>query len=339
MRSGFKILFIIFALGTLINLWSGEQQFAEPGDLILQNGQKILDCKIGYRTHGTLNADKSNAILFPTWFSGTSEQLAGQIGPDKLVDSTKFFVITVDALGNGISSSPSNSKKQAGVNFPEITIQDMVESQYILLTRHFGITHLHAVIGISMGRMQTFQWITAYPEFMTKAVPIVGTPTQTPYDLLLWNTQLQIIQFAQKSQANLNDAMRLVGGVHGLALSTPAEVNSRTTHSGFFDFYENEVKSYSTHDANNWACQLKAMMSHHIFKPFQDDPVKTAQNVKAKLLIVIAQKDMMVNPEPARAFARAINCNVIELFSDSGHLAPGVEGFLCMPAVRQFLEK
>ncbi len=339
MQSIRRLCFIIFLSGSYVCLLAGVQQFAKIGDFTLENGQKILDCQIGYRTHGTLNADKSNAVLYPTWFSGTSEQLAGQIGSDKFVDSTQYFVITVDALGNGVSSSPSNSKKQPGLSFPEFTIRDMVESQYLLLTKHLSIPHLHAVMGTSMGGMQTFQWIVAYPDFMTKAVPIVGTPTQTPYDLLLWNTQLQIIQFAQKNHANIDEAMRLVGSVHELALSTPADVNSRTTNSKFFEFYENEVKDYPNHDANDWAYQLRAMMSHHIFKSFDGDIEKTAQAVKAQVLMVIANHDMMVNPEPARAFAKTLGCNVIELFGNSGHLAPGVEGFLCMPAVRQFLKK
>jgi homoserine O-acetyltransferase len=115
-------------------------------------------------------------------------------------------------------------------------------------------------------------------------------------------------------------------------------VNRRTTNHEFGDFYKNEVKNYPNHDANDWAWQLKAMMSHNIFKPYAGNLETTVAAVKAQVLIVIAKQDGMVNPEPARAFARVLGCNVIELFGDSGHLAPGAEGFLCMPAVRQFLE-
>src|SRR5208282_6571642 len=87
-------------------------QFAELGDFKLGNGEVIRDCRIGYRTLGTLNADKSNIILFPTWALGTTEQLLSNVGSNKLADSTKYYVILVDALGNGVSSSPSNSKLQ-----------------------------------------------------------------------------------------------------------------------------------------------------------------------------------------------------------------------------------
>src|SRR5262245_12313351 len=85
-----------------------EQQFARLGDFKLESGEVIRDCRVGYRTFGHLSADKSNVIVFPTWASGTTEQLKSNIGAGKLIDSEKYFVVAVDALGNGVSSSPSN---------------------------------------------------------------------------------------------------------------------------------------------------------------------------------------------------------------------------------------
>src|SRR6476620_4929605 len=112
-----------------------EQQFANIGDLKLQNGGVIRNCRIGYRTFGKLNAGKSNVVVFPTWAGGTTEQLQSSIGPGKLVDSTKYFVIAIDALSNGVSSSPSNSRLQPRMRFPQFTLRDTVESQHTLLTR------------------------------------------------------------------------------------------------------------------------------------------------------------------------------------------------------------
>src|SRR5262249_41172593 len=83
-----------------------DQQYAMLGDFKLESGEVIRDCRIGYRTYGKLNADRSNAILFPTWASGTTEQLQSNFGPGRLIDTTKYYAVAVDALGNGVSSSP-----------------------------------------------------------------------------------------------------------------------------------------------------------------------------------------------------------------------------------------
>ncbi|HEX9500320.1 MAG TPA: alpha/beta fold hydrolase, partial [Thermoanaerobaculia bacterium] len=114
--------------------------------------------KIGYRTWGRLDDAKSNAILVLTWFAGTSEGLAGWIGPGNLYDPSKYYIIVVDALGDGVSSSP-----------PNFTMRDMVRAQHELLTRELKLDHVYAVSGLSMGGMQTFQWVVSYPMFMTKA--------------------------------------------------------------------------------------------------------------------------------------------------------------------------
>ena len=98
---------------------SQEQQFANLGDFKLESGEVLRDCRIGYRTFGQLNPGKSNVILFPTWAGGTTEQLAGSVGAGRLADSTKYYVILVDALSNGVSSSPSNSELQPHMQFPK----------------------------------------------------------------------------------------------------------------------------------------------------------------------------------------------------------------------------
>src|SRR5690349_14212526 len=84
-------------------------QYASLGDFKLENGQIIRDCRVAYRTFGQLNAEKSNVVLFTTWFTGNTAELIDAIGPGKLIDSSKYYVIAVDALGDGFSSSPSNS--------------------------------------------------------------------------------------------------------------------------------------------------------------------------------------------------------------------------------------
>jgi homoserine O-acetyltransferase/O-succinyltransferase len=139
-----------------------EHQFYRIGDLALESGEVIKDFSISYVTHGTLNARKSNAILMVTAIGGNHHRLDFLIGPGKALDTDKYFIICADAIGNGLSTSPSNSTMQPRMKFPKFLIRDMVASQHKLLTEHLGISRVVAVIGPSMGGMQTLQWGMSY---------------------------------------------------------------------------------------------------------------------------------------------------------------------------------
>jgi homoserine O-acetyltransferase len=93
----------------------------------------------------------------------------------------------------------------------------MVNSQHRLLTEVLGVDRLHAVVGVSMGGMQTFEWIVAYPEFVDHAVPVVGSPRLDGYDLLLWTTQLEVIENAYACDCLYDEAGEIVGMIGTLA--------------------------------------------------------------------------------------------------------------------------
>lgn len=318
----------------------GAQQFANIGNLKLQNGQVIRDCRLGYRTFGQLNDDKSNAVLFPTWFGGRTAELVGLIGPGKLVDSTKYFVVAVDALGDGVSCSPSNSQAQPRMKFPQFGIRDMVESQHELLTRVLHLMHVHAVMGISMGGMQTFQWAVAYPDFMNKAIPIVGSPRLAPYDLLLWQTMIDAIEqnpLWKDGNYQEQPVPREVEQISDLALSTPEHYNQEMTREKFFDSLK---KPADTHfDSNDRIRQAQAMMGLDVSAPFGGSMEKAAAAVKAPMLIIVDAHDHMVTPGPALDFAKLKSAQTLVLENDCGHLGPGCDQGKVSAAIAEFLEK
>src|ERR1700721_1903374 len=158
----------------------GAETYAE-GNLPLESGQVIKDFSLSYATYGTLNAAKSNAILMVTAIGGTHHRLDYLIGPGKALDTNRYFIITTDAIGNGLSTSPSNSKAQPGMAFPRFAIRDMVETEYRLVTTKFGIEHLFTVVGASMGGMQTLQWGVSHPGMMDALVPIVPLGRTPPW--------------------------------------------------------------------------------------------------------------------------------------------------------------
>lgn len=317
----------------------GTLQYAQLGNFRLENGQIMNDCQVGYRVIGTLNPDKSNAVLFPTWFVGTSQDLISFIGPGKLIDSNRYFVIAVDAFGNGISSSPSNSKAQPDSAFPQFSIRDMVNAQYILLTQTLHLTRLYAVIGISMGAMQTFQWLVSYPDFLEKAIPIVGTPRLTPYGLLLWQTELRVIGAMNNGQQSDSLAMKIVADIHMLAQRTPHYFVTHTTPAEFPQFLTAAESAFMAYNLWNWASQVKAMLVHDIYKPFAGSVERAAMTISARVLVIVVRQDHMVNPEPARTLARVLDAEVMELKSDCGHIALWCGEDKIQDAATRFLAK
>jgi homoserine O-acetyltransferase len=140
-------------------------QRASLGDLRLESGETIRDFELSYVTHGKLNAARDNAILVTVSLTGNHHRLDFLIGSGKALDPERHFIVCVDPIGNGLSTSPSNSTAQPGMKFPRFGIRDMVRSQQRLLVDEMDLTGVHAVVGASMGGMQALQWAVSYPEF------------------------------------------------------------------------------------------------------------------------------------------------------------------------------
>jgi homoserine O-acetyltransferase/O-succinyltransferase len=320
----------------------GAQQFAELGDLNLQGGRVIHDFRIGYRTLGKLNADRSNAILWPTWLGGRTEDLLPFVGAGNVVDTGKYFVILVDSIGNGASSSPSNSKAQPLMKFPEFSIHDMVESEHRLATEVLHLSHLHAVIGMSMGGMQAFAWAVLYPDFMDLVIPMAGSPQSTSYDKLLWTTEIDAIELDPawnrgNPMGRLNRGLALAAEIESMNVTSPDYRVSHTNSRGF-DAFVGGIKKNATGDAGT-ACdqirQRQAIISLNLPAEVGVSLEQLAKRVNSKMLIFIPTQDHLVNPEPARRFAKAAGLPVISLDSPCGHLS-----FACIsvgPIVAQFL--
>ncbi|MCC6488490.1 MAG: homoserine O-acetyltransferase, partial [Candidatus Hydrogenedentes bacterium] len=168
--------------------------FAEPpNELKLDCGDTLGPITLAYETYGSLNADKSNAILIVHALSGDAHAAGfhseddrkpgwwdNMIGPGKGFDTNRYFVICSNVIGGcqgstGPSSINPETKEAYGLSFPVITIGDMVKAQRELI-KHLGISKLLSVAGGSMGGMQTLEWMTSYPEMVQSAIVIASTP-------------------------------------------------------------------------------------------------------------------------------------------------------------------
>ena len=325
----------------------GKLQRAEIGAFGLESGQTLHDCQLSYRTYGAINTDRSNVIMVPTWYTGTTQGIfdAGLVGPGKTYNTDTYYVITIDALGNGVSSSPSNSKNQAGVQFPDITIRDMVRSQYQLLTECFEFKHVHMVSGISMGGEQTFEWMMLYPRFADNYLSILGMPWRTAYHQVLMLTYHDILSSVIDDSERVQKAARLLGQISVLTAYTPDFINRIFGLEDVDGLLTETISAQGDHSFSRMQdilSQTKAMLTHDI-RTSVDDFEKHITSLKdIRAAVIDAPSDMMMNPGPSFAFAEMLGIESYRIEGDGGHMSfdpgigPGAETLAGW--VRQFLK-
>jgi homoserine O-acetyltransferase/O-succinyltransferase len=316
------------------------QQYASIGDFPLENGQHIVDCKIGYRTFGKLNATRSNAVIYPT-AGGSTTFMMELFGAGTEVDTTRFYLILIDALGNGVSSSPSNSISQPKTLFPQFSIRDMVNTQYKMLAEKMNIRHLAAIVGGSMGGLQALQWAISYPDFMDKVVAIETTPKLSMYDLLWMQTYIEAVKSDTAyygGNYTVNPVSPLSVHLMQLLLTTPAIVNNNVPVDSFSTWLASlEKPNPFTVDCNNILWQTKAVMMHDISTKAGGSLENTAKMIKAKMLIIANKQDHIINQTLSIKFAGMTKAELVVMDNDLGHLIFNEE--IAIEATRKFLSQ
>jgi len=334
-----RIPFLSLLIPLLVaNVSHGQEiRFADLGTCALESAEIIEECRIGYRTIGELNAQRDNAVLIPTWYGGTTEawpDLQAQL----LGENHDYFVVLVDAIGNGVSISPSNSDVQPMDAFPRFTTRDMVRSQYRLATEELGLERLHAVMGISMGGMQTFEWGMLYPEFMDKLVPIAGSPDLAGHDVALWETYKRLLQWSVS--CDCDEAAEALAAIRLMNSTTSdqagADMPGETALGRIEAAASNRIDAGI---ATNLIWQADAMMATDVTQAFEGDWAAAAEAVQAKVLIIVGSSDHVVTPGPAEAFAEYLGAKarLIIFNNDCGHDIPGCEMFRSRSLIREFL--
>jgi homoserine O-acetyltransferase/O-succinyltransferase len=319
----------------------GDLQFAQLGQCKLQNGQIIEHCRIGYRTFGKLDAARDNAVLMPTWLYGRSSDLVPLFGDGSsamhLVDTTRFFGIAIDALGNGVSSSPSNGTSQHGTAFPAFNLRDVVSAEYRVVTEVLGLHHLRAVVGLSMGGEQTFVWSVAHPDFFDLAVPILGTPRLTSYDLQVKRIMVETIladpAYLDGKYTN-EPPLKLANLFGNLVVTTPEYRNQATPPDKLEEFFL-KTEAPQPIDANDRLWQLRAIMTQDVIG---DRPLaEVARAARPKFLVIVSAQDHLVNPQPALDWASAAGSKVYISQGNCAHLIMNCDAQAVSSRVRRFL--
>lgn len=303
------------------------------GDFITKNNDTIKDCFVTYRVFGKSNKDSSNIIFFPTWLGGNSENIGVLISKYSFIDTNKFCIISIDALSNGYSISPSNSG-----TFPKISFDDLNNVYYSTLTQFLKIDKLFGIVGGSMGGMTAFHFAVKYPNYANKIVSYVSSPKLSTYDLLWINLQINLVEYLISLNAPTRNIKAFSDMITTLISRTPNYLNKTIPVSDFNTYFNKFYKEPdSIYTLQNYLTQLKAILSYDIVNEFNNELEIAAKQIKSKLLIIVSDSDMMVNPDNAILFAEQSKSEIVVLKNNCGHLAVNCEMEKVRDLINNFL--
>lgn len=157
----------------------------ELGDVALVSGEVLKDARLAYRTFGELNDTRDNAVVIPTFYTGTLERNEAYFGAGRAIDPANHFIVTVALFGNAQSSSPSNAAPpQDKCRFPRTTFFDNVACQRRLITDELGVRRVRLATGWSMGGCQSFQWGAQCADIVDAILPFCGSAKTSPHNIL-----------------------------------------------------------------------------------------------------------------------------------------------------------
>ena len=332
--------------------------------LKLDCGQTIKDFPLAYETYGKLNTERNNAILI--FHALTGDQFASGINPvtkregwwdtavgeNKAIDTNKYFVICANVLGGCMGSfGPKEINKETnepyGLNFPVITIKDMVKAQEALLD-HFEIKKLLCALGGSMGGMQLLQFCASFPDRTFSAVPIACSSSHSAQNIALNELARQAIMadpnwnkgdYAKNDSSPKNGlaVARMAGHISYLSESGLQEKFGRNLQEkADYEFSFNadfQVESYLRHqgysfvdrfDANSYLYITRAMDYFDLSKQYKDGLTEAFRNQKTKFLVISFSSDWLYPTKHSKDIVIALNAsgaNVAfsEFKTDKGH--------------------
>ncbi|WP_432346917.1 alpha/beta fold hydrolase [Shinella yambaruensis] len=315
-----------------------DYEIFELGDFALQNGAILREAKLAYKTFGTLNAAKDNAILYPTWYSGQHYDNEWLVGPGMALDPGRYFIIIPNMFGNGLSSSPSNMPEPYNAaRFPKVTAYDNVRAQHRLVTEHLEISHLRLVTGWSMGGLQTFHWGAMYPGMMDLLAPFCGSAKCSRHNFvflegvkaaLTADGAFQDGWYKEKPQKGLRAAARVYAGWGFSQSFYREELDLKTLgYASLEDFLVSFWEGFFLpKDPNNllamlWTWQNGDISANELY----NGDYKAALNaIKAKAYVMPGRTDLYFPPEDSEnEVANMPNATYVPIPSIWGHFAGG----------------
>jgi homoserine O-acetyltransferase len=340
------------------------QAFGPDRPLILDSGKQLSPLSVAYMTYGTLNADRSNAVLICHALSGdqfvaSTHPVTGKpgwwdlaVGPGKAIDTNRFFVICANVVGGCMGTTGPSEIDPAtgapyGLDFPVVTIRDMVRAQAMLLDA-LGIDQLLSVLGGSMGGMQVLQWAASYPERVFSALPIATAARHSAQNIAFNEVGRQAIMADPDWQGG-NYGLKGSHPSKGLAVARMAAhitylseaalqrkfgrlLQNRQSLSFGFDA-DFQIESYLRHqgmtfvdrfDANSYLYITRAMDYFDLAADYGGVLAEAFRGSKTRFCIVSFTSDWLFPTIENKRVAHALNAaganvSFVEIESDRGH--------------------
>ncbi len=311
---------------------------------VLDCGTTLPELTVAYRTYGTLDAARANAVLVchaltgdqyvaePSPVTGKEGWWTQVVGPGRPVDTDRYFVICANVLGGCMGSTGPRSLRpdgsRWGTDFPPVTIRDMVRAQKRLV-EHLGIERLFAVIGGSMGGMQVLEWASTYPDALFAAVPIAAASHHSAQNIAFHEVGRQAI-FADPEYhggryhehgtipARGLAVARMAAHITYLSEEALARKFGRRLQNGGLSIFGDmfQVESYLRHqgstfvrrfDANSYLTITRAMDYFDLAADHGDDLAAAFAGTRARFCVVSFSSDWLFPTRESRALVRALN--------------------------------
>ncbi len=336
-----------------------------PQELTLKSGLKLGPITLAYETYGTLNADKSNAILIfhtltsdahAAGFKKDAEKPGwwdGMIGPGKAFDTNKYFLISSNVIGSckgstGPASINPKTGKPYGLSFPFVTIEDMVVAQKYLLD-HLGIKKLFSVAGGSMGGLQALKWVVLYPDYVHSVILIATNHRHTAQQIALHEVGRQAIMsdpdwlggdyYGKTIPARGLALSRMIGHITYMSDKSMDEKFGRKLigkeRLGFDFSHDFEVENYLKYRAGNFVQRFDANSYLYLTKALDyfdlaEDADLTSQfkKTQASFLVISFTSDWLYPSYQSKELIRAIKANDIDISDCEINSSYGHDAFL-----------
>jgi homoserine O-acetyltransferase len=178
--------------------WPTQRGIYHAGDITLQSGVVLSDARLSWKTHGTLSPARDNVIVYPTSYGAQHPDLEWLIGPDGVLDPTRWFIVIFDMFGNGLSSSPADR-----TDYPTlVTVFDNVQAQHRALHELFGVEHVACVYGWSMGALQAYHWAALFPDMVDRIVVNCGVSRTAVHNQVFLRSLMATLEAAPQHIGN-----------------------------------------------------------------------------------------------------------------------------------------